>query len=105
MNQDIERMDHLMGTTPEERINAIERSKEENGRRRGSRALKEKAEEEQKKARKKRMADSLTLCDEESSGPDSEEPSQDETIDETDSPDDQEDLNNSAPEGHVDLKA
>ena len=105
MTQDIERVDHLMGTAPEERINAIERSKEENGRRRGARALKEKADEEQKKARKKRMADSLTLGDEESSEPDSEEPSQDAATDETDSPEDQEDLNNSTPDGHIDLKA
>ena len=105
MTQDIERMDHLMGATPEERINAVERSKEENGRRRGARALKEKAEEEQKKAKKKRMADSLTLGDEESSEPDSEEHSPDEAIDETDSPDEQEDLNNSTPDGHIDLKA
>ena len=105
MTQDIERTDHLMGTAPEERISAIERSKEENGRRRGARELKEKAEEKQKKARKKRQADSLTFGDEESSKTDSEEPSRDEAIDETGSPDDQEDLNNSTPDGHIDLKA
>jgi len=104
MTQDIEQMDHLMGATPEDRLAAIERSKEENGRRRQARALKEKAEEEQEKARKRRMADTLEFGDGESAEPEKEEPSEQADQNEPDSPDDNADVNKTGPDGHIDLK-
>jgi hypothetical protein len=106
MTQDIERLEHLTASTPEEQINPIVRSKKDR-RRRQARELKEKAEDEQRKDGKRKTGDRLMLSDPELLGEDGDEHAQDDGTGENDTPtdDDDEELNKETSDGHIDLKA
>ena len=104
MNQDIERLEHLTHSTPEEQINPMTRSNEER-RRRQAKELKEKAEDEKRKDGKRKTADRLMLSDSELLDENNDENKQDNSGGDKDPPVDSEELNKETSDGHLDLKA
>lgn len=104
MTQDIERLEHLTASTPDEQVNPMTRS-EEDKRRRQVRDLKEKAEDEKRKDSKRKAADRLMLSDSELVDDQSDENEPNDGAVENDAPEDDEELNKETTDGHIDLKA